>query len=129
LILQEKSIYKGGILADEMGMGKTAQAIAMLVTAKGNFNSCALLSSFTFSLPHYTHYWRGYYFASYKLITRAYYAFLPSEEETKTKPKDKPGPTLIVCPTSAMLQVRPNAMYHSRLLSHCALALLLFLHV
>ncbi|GIX61280.1 DNA repair protein rhp16, putative [Babesia caballi] len=31
---QEKGPMKGGILADEMGMGKTIQAVALLVTAK-----------------------------------------------------------------------------------------------
>lgn len=32
LIKQEESIYKGGILADEMGMGKTIQMISLLVS-------------------------------------------------------------------------------------------------
>ncbi|CAN6670025.1 DNA repair protein Rad16p [Trichomonascus vanleenenianus] len=34
LINQEKSIYKGGILADEMGMGKTIQTVSLFLTDK-----------------------------------------------------------------------------------------------
>ncbi|KAL1812900.1 hypothetical protein ACET3Z_022965 [Daucus carota] len=41
---QEKSAVKGGILADEMGMGKTAQAIA-LVLAKQDYNRTVCESS------------------------------------------------------------------------------------
>ncbi|KAK9452367.1 SNF2 family N-terminal domain-containing protein [Limtongia smithiae] len=32
LVAQEQSVYKGGILADEMGMGKTIQTIALLLS-------------------------------------------------------------------------------------------------
>lgn len=56
MVSQEHGDHKGGILADEMGMGKTIQTIAMIVQRK---------------------------------------------EET---PDQEHGPTLIVCPTSAMPQ-------------------------
>ncbi|KAG0257209.1 DNA repair protein rad16 [Actinomortierella ambigua] len=35
---QEKTIFKGGILADEMGMGKTIQTIALLLASPGKPN-------------------------------------------------------------------------------------------
>mmetsp|Transcript_9849 Transcript_9849/g.24246 ORF Transcript_9849/g.24246 Transcript_9849/m.24246 type:complete len:1443 (-) Transcript_9849:103-4431(-) len=62
MIAQEKSSSKGGILADEMGMGKTLQMIALIVAQK---------------------------------------TAKRSKRERKAPPV---GPTLIVCPTSAMMQ-------------------------
>jgi len=66
LVQQEHSDCAGGILADEMGMGKTIQMVAMLVQRKQMANN----------------------------------ALLSSDEANN----HGAGPTLIVCPTSAMPQ-------------------------
>lgn len=39
LIEQERTRYKGGILADEMGMGKTIQTIALFMSDKRRTHS------------------------------------------------------------------------------------------
>lgn len=58
MLEQEKSLYKGGILADEMGMGKTIQIIALLLAHR------------------------------------------------------VPGPTLVVCPVSSMMQWKTEIEQH-----------------
>jgi len=62
MIRQEKTDIKGGVLADEMGMGKTLQMISLLVARK------------------------------------------PSGKLERKIGTESTGPTLIVCPTSAMMQ-------------------------
>ena len=44
-LMQEASDIHGGILADEMGMGKTIQAISLVLSARGGDRSCSLSSS------------------------------------------------------------------------------------
>ncbi len=77
MLAQEASDIKGGILADEMGMGKTLQAIALLVAAKPNGKV---------------------------------------EKTTKKTSHDVygGGPTLIVCPTSAMMQWKQEIELRTR---------------
>ncbi|KAG9439696.1 hypothetical protein H6P81_019861 [Aristolochia fimbriata] len=48
---QESSEVKGGILADEMGMGKTIQAISLVLTARSFQSENGQSSSTSFSLP------------------------------------------------------------------------------
>jgi DNA repair protein RAD16 len=44
LIKQEQGIYKGGILADEMGMGKTIQTVALFLLDKPDAGPCLVVA-------------------------------------------------------------------------------------
>ncbi len=85
-------MFQGGILADEMGMGKTIQAISLVVTSKHDATSGKLLPSQPRPGPVQT-------------------VSAPSSSSAKTGKADVKLPTvkatLVVCPIVAVIQVRP----------------------
>ena len=71
MVANEAGAVRGGILADEMGMGKTIQTISLLLHAKAE---------------------------------RAKAAVEAAKEGKALTAAERPGPTLIVVPTSALVQ-------------------------
>ena len=114
LLKQEQGEFKGGILADQMGLGKTIQTIALLLASKANAaaaaaskkgkgkgkpakgtqvkEEAAAVSDASLALS---------------VACAAYAAHRSYQERTvaqEAAPSLVNGPTLVICPTSAMMQ-------------------------
>ncbi|GLJ40484.1 hypothetical protein SUGI_0834590 [Cryptomeria japonica] len=79
---QEESEYKGGILADEMGMGKTIQAISLILTSR-DLRLKAPLTANSSKLPN-----------------------IEGGSSSKSKVLPQIKATLVVCPMVAVIQWR-----------------------
>ena len=88
---QENSSFRGGILADEMGMGKTIQAISVIVDGKENAAPSTSSSS-----------WLNHPCNLPVNVSR----IVPRTSCTTNKGLTRSQGTLVVCPVVAVVQVR-----------------------